>query len=126
MNNKETQQQTLSETLETHLLFAVVSIIAWWIFRVDAILLAGLGLGAIGLFIKPLARRINWLWRKFSQGLGWVMSKVVMGVIYIFVLIPIAALARVSRKDPLMLNKTDSYWHKPEKTFKKGDLEKMW
>jgi hypothetical protein len=112
--------------LETHLLFAVVAIIAWWIFRQDWLLLVGLGLGAIGLFIKPLAYWIDWAWRKFSEGLGWVMSKVVMGVIYIFALIPIAALARISRNDPLMLKKRDSYWHVRDKKMEKGDLEKMW
>ncbi len=111
---------------ETHLLFAVVAIGAWWVFRLDWILLIGLGLGLIGLFVKPVAKRIDWAWRKFSEGLGWVMSKVVMALIFLLVLVPVATLARMSRKDPLMLKKAESYWHKREKWFQKEDLEKMW
>lgn len=118
--------ETRSAELETHLLFAVVSIIAWWVLRIDWILLIGLGFGAIGLFIKPLAKWIDWGWRKFSEGLGWVMSRVVMGVIYILVLVPIAFLAQRSRKDPLMLKQQETYWHKREKKFEREDLEKMW
>lgn len=117
---------TGTQILETHLLFAVVAIVVWWIFRIDSILLIGLAFGAIGLFIKPLAKWIDWGWRKFSEGLGWVMSRVVMGVVYIFVLVPVAFLARMSRKDPLMLKKRETYWHNRDKKFEKEDLEKMW
>lgn len=118
--------ETRSQELETHLLFAVVGIVAWWILRIDWILLVGLGFGVIGLFIKPLAYWIDWAWRKFSEGLGWVMSKVVMGAIYIVVLVPVAFLARISRNDPLMLKQRETYWHTRNKKLEKEDLEKMW
>jgi len=126
LTNQNSQLETRNAALETHLLFAGVAIIAWWIFRQDFLLLIGLAFAAIGLFVKPLARQLDWAWRKFSQALGWVMSRVIMGIIYIFFLVPIAFLSNLSRKDPLKLKRADSYWHKRDTKFEKKDLEKMW
>ena len=59
-------------------------------------------------FLKPL----NKLWFKFALFLRNIISPFVMGIIFFFVVTPIAILMRLLRKDLLNLkfNKNSSYW----------------
>ena len=57
---------------------------------------------------------LNILWFKFGIFLGKIVSPIVMGVIFFFVVTPIAILMRISKKDLLNLKFTNksTYWTK--------------
>lgn len=58
---------------------------------------------------RPLYR--SWLVAMFP--LAWVMSVLVLGLVYFGILTPIAILSRLSGRDPLQLHRdAESYWIK--------------
>ena len=74
-----------------------------------------LGLSFIFLiitFIRPnLFTPLNKLWIQFGILLGKVISPIVMGLVFFFVVTPIGLLVRVFKKDVMGLKKKEtSYW----------------
>ena len=68
----------------------------------------------LGLINSKLLTPLNILWFKFGIFLGKIVSPFVMGMIFFFVVTPIAILMRILKKDLLNLkfNSDDSYWVK--------------
>ena len=66
----------------------------------------------LGLINSKLLTPLNKIWFKFGIFLGKIISPLIMGIIFFFVVTPIAVLMRLLKKDLLNLkfsNKT-SYW----------------
>ena len=63
-------------------------------------------------FIKPnLFTFLNKLWIKFGILLGKMMSPIVMGFVFFFVVTPIGILVRIFKKDVMGLKRgASSYW----------------
>ena len=76
----------------------------------------------LGLLNSKILTPLNKVWFKFGLLLGRVISPIVMGTIYFFVVTPIGFLMRTTGKDLLNLkfNKEKSYWIE-----KKGPKSKM-
>ena len=99
--------------------FIVFIIIGFWplldinTYRLWAIIIAFIFL-ALGLVNSKLLTPLNILWFKFGIFLGKIVSPIVMGVIFFFVVTPIAILMRISKKDLLNLkfNNKETYWIK--------------
>ena len=76
----------------------------------------------IFLFLAVIKSEIltpfNKIWFKFGILLGKIISPIVMGVIFFFVITPIGIFMRLIGKDILNLKKTknQSYWNKKEST----------
>ncbi len=66
----------------------------------------------LGLFNSKILAPLNKLWFKFGILLGKIISPIIMGIIFFFVVTPIALLMRLIGKDVLNLkyNKNKSYW----------------
>ena len=62
--------------------------------------------------IRPnLFTYLNRLWIKFGMLLGKIISPIVMGLVFFFVVTPIGILVRVLKKDVMGLKRgTSSYW----------------
>ena len=85
------------------------------------------GTGLSGIFLKPLGRLIATGWYKLAELLSLVMSKVIMAVVYIFVLVPVATLYRLTKKDKLRLRRgPESKWIKREHQYNADDLKNIW
>jgi hypothetical protein len=75
-----------------------------------------LGLGGILLLVALFAPRALFapakLWQYFGEGLGKVMSKVIVTITFVVVILPVALLLKILGKDLLLMRKTaaDSYW----------------
>ena len=99
--------------------FVVFIIIGFWplldinTYRLWAIIIAVIFL-TLGLMNSRLLTPLNILWFKFGIFLGKIVSPIVMGVIFFFVVTPIAILMRISKKDLLNLkfNNKETYWIK--------------
>ncbi|MDC1378684.1 SxtJ family membrane protein [Pelagibacteraceae bacterium] len=66
----------------------------------------------LGLLNSRFLTPFNILWFKFGIFLGKIVSPIVMGIIFFFVVTPIALLMKMLKKDLLNLkfNKNYSYW----------------
>ena len=66
----------------------------------------------LGLLKSKILSPLNTLWFKFGIFLGKIVSPIIMGVIFFFVVTPIGLTMRLLRKDPLNLkyNLNKSYW----------------
>jgi len=75
----------------------------------------------LGLINSKILNPLNYLWFKFGIFLGKMISPLVLGIIFFFVVTPIGKLMRVLNKDLLDLkfNKDNSYWIKKTNTKSK-------
>ena len=66
----------------------------------------------LGLLNSKILSPLNKLWFKFGIFLGKIVSPIIMGIIFFFVVTPIGYLMRLFKKDVLSLkfNKNKSYW----------------
>ena len=66
----------------------------------------------LGLLNSKLLSPLNRLWFKFGIFLGKIISPIIMGIIFFFVVTPIGYLMRLFKKDVLSLkfNDNKSYW----------------
>ena len=66
----------------------------------------------LGLFNSKILKPLNILWFKFGIFLGKIVSPIIMGLIFYFVVTPIGLLMRFIGKDLLNLkyNKKKTYW----------------
>ena len=99
--------------------FVVFIIIGFWplldinTYRLWAIIIAMIFL-ILGVMNSRLLTPFNILWFKFGIFLGKIVSPIVMGVIFFFVVTPIAILMKILKKDLLNLkfNNEETYWIK--------------
>ena len=86
----------------------------WWL--LTSIIFLTLGL-INSKFLKPL----NFLWFKFGLLLGRIISPIIMGIIYFFVVTPMGLLMKFVKKNLLSLKKKKSstYWIKTDNKNKK-------
>ena len=66
----------------------------------------------LGLINSKILTPLNKIWFKFGLILGKIVSPIIMGVIFFFVVTPIALLMKLLQKDLLNLkfNKNKTYW----------------
>lgn len=91
------------------------------------LLYIALVLGLIGLFVNKVAGWITWVWFKLADAIGYVMSRVILSVIFFLLLVPISMLYRLFNKNPMQLRKKeDSYFHSRDHLYTAKDLENPW
>lgn len=108
-----------------------ISFILWWLEKNSFIYFSAIG----GIFIilsyiaLPLLRPFHKLWIGLSLVLGFVMSHVILTLLFYFVVTPIGLLAKLVGKKfmPLGFDKNaKTYWEKREKISKeKIDYERQ-
>ncbi len=94
--------------------------LAWWKGSPSVI---GLGVAAAILLLPALAfPRILWplhkIWMALALPLGWVMTRLILSLVFLFTLTPIALVGRLFRKSFLDLSmdeKRNSYWEQRDK-----------
>jgi predicted membrane protein len=89
---------------------------------------AAVVLGLTGMFSVFLTSKIANAWMKMAEGIGFVMSKVILSFIFFFILVPFAWLSRFKKRDNLILKKKDSgtYYVDRNHTYTSEDLKQMW
>ena len=75
----------------------------------------------LGLMNSRMLTPFNMIWMEFGFLLGKIVAPIVMGVVFYFVITPIALLLRFFKKDVLNLkkNKSDTYWIKKSEIISK-------
>ena len=88
-------------------------------------LLIGIPMLIIGL-IKPTLLLYPYKgWIKLGLALGWVNSHIILGLVFIFVLLPISCIMKVFGYDPLRLKKSNKQSYREITQGKKIDLARI-
>ena len=111
--------------LETILVIVLGIIVIYFFVGSRYLLWGAVALGAIGVFIPFLAGKIHWAWMKLAHVLGYVMSKVMLTLVYTLVVLPMSWFAR-KKLSVRLSGKSDTYFKERNYTYKKEDLENVW
>jgi len=115
--------------LETILSIVLGLVVIYWITKNRHLFPVIVLVAAIGLFSRYLTEKIHWLWTKLSHVMGWVMSKVLLSVIFYLFLFPVSLASKLfSKKDSLQLrrSKASSYYSDRNHQYTPEDLENPW
>lgn len=83
--------------------------------------------GAVGIISKLLSTKIEWGWMKLSQFMGYIISNILLSLMFFLFLFPISLLSKLVSKDPLMLSKEyNTYFIDINKEMDKKSFEKIW
>src|ERR1035437_4333591 len=116
-----------SKSLETLLVLVGALIVVFWISTKKIYLLVALIFILIGVISPFLSAKISWVWLKFAELIGGVMSKIILSVVYFVFLVPIALLYRLTKKNPLFLKRQEgSYYISRNKQYSPKDIENIW
>jgi hypothetical protein len=80
-----------------------------------------------GIFIPKNLKDIYKVWMGFAFGLGWIVSRIILTILFVFILTPLGLFAKLFGKEFLDLNfnkEKSSYWI-PKKE-EEADYEKMY
>jgi predicted membrane protein len=113
---------------ETILAIILGLLVIYWFTEIRWLVTVCLALATIGVLWSTGAGWITYIWLKLSHVLGWVMSKVILGLVFYVILVPIALLSRIFNKDSLKLkkNKTGGYYTDRNHEYCAEDLENPW
>ena len=115
------------KVIEGMLTVTVGLLIVRFLFDIPVLAQVALGTGLVGLFIPFLAKWIAWTWFKISDGIGAVVSRVLLTVIFFGVLVPIAFLSRLFTKGDLQLKRKEgSYYSDRNHLYEPKDFENVW
>ncbi len=89
----------------------------------------GLVLVLLGAVVPAVLKPLQKAWMSLAVLMGWVMTRVLLSVLFFIAVTPIALFLRITGKDLLNLrfpSKDPSYWKAcPEKPHNPGDYEKQ-
>jgi hypothetical protein len=116
-----------SKELETTLVLVLTGGVLYWQYKKPFFLLFAFIMGLTGLLVPVAAKAIHWLWMKLAEGLGFVMNKVILAIIFIFIVIPLGWIAGKMGKSSVKLKQGgSSYFKDRDHVFTKEDMENPW
>lgn len=80
-----------------------------------------------GIFLPNNLKDIYKIWMGFAFALGWIVSRIILTILFVFILTPLGLLAKLFGKEFLDINfskKNKSYWI--QKKEEAADYEKMY
>jgi len=112
---------------ETSLVLTTGFVALYFVFKKPVFLIIAFAFGFTGIFIPVLARIIAIAWFKLADALNFVVSKIMLGIVFFVVLVPVAFIYKSTGKDKLALKKkNDSNWVIRNKKYTDADIENIW
>lgn len=122
-------EKNADKVLESCLAISTGFIVFWFLFDKEWMLYIAGFVGLAGLFSGWLAGIIHFLWQKLSDILGLFMPKILLGLVYFLLLVPLAMLNRLFGNSAVLLKKrkeNETYWSKRSHKYVAGDFDKTW
>ena len=118
------------QSKEVILVIVVGLLILSRIFSIDSLAIAAIVIGLVGVVSSTLSDKIAWVWFKISDALGYIMSRVILTLVFFLILTPVALFSRLFRKKDLMGKTIDdnvsSYFDIRDHEYHSGDLRDPW
>jgi hypothetical protein len=116
-----------SKQYETVLVIVLGFIVVFFLSHARGWLIAALSTGLISLLVPAVASLIDLGWSKLSLLLGELSGRILLTLVYILLLLPLAALARLSGHAGLRRkNASDSYFTERNHRYEKEDMIHPW
>lgn len=83
---------------------------------------------ALGEFVPTALRHFHRFWTQFSLAIGWVMTRVLLTLLFSLAVIPVGLLQRLFGKRPFEVTfpgREKTYWEARESVFNPDDYEKQ-
>ncbi|TVR13120.1 MAG: hypothetical protein EA391_14490 [Balneolaceae bacterium] len=124
MNGKDTITDTSKTVLTITTALLVVYLFTGWQWTIWT----GVILGVAALFSKTASGFIHSGWMKLAYLLSLIIPKILLTIIFYFILLPLALISRIVNKEPALKlrNNSDTMYTERMKTFTKEDFEKPW
>lgn len=114
-----------SKILESLIVIAAGFLVLYLVFELDWLKWVSLTVLLIGAFSDFLSKWIHTLWMKLAHAMGFVMSKVLLSLVFFLFLFPIALLYRLTRKKPAGKHAA-TYYYTRNHTYTANDLKNVW
>ena len=130
-NIKSTNKELREFGIVVGIAFSLLGGMLWWKGRDNFAIffIISTALIILGLVCPAVLKPIQKIWMTFAIIIGFVMTRVILFVLFFVIITPIGVLSRLTGKDSLELNfskKKESYWVRREKTlFSKENYEKQ-
>lgn len=113
--------------LETIIVLALVSLLAFIKFDINWLLYVSIGLLIISIISKKLTIVIGKGWFSFSQYFGVVMNYIIMFIIFYFILTPLSFFQRLFGSNQILKKgNEDSHFHKRNHLYSEKDIKNPW
>jgi hypothetical protein len=118
-----------SKRIKTLIVLIAGLLVFYFIFKSTILLLVALSIALITITSDFLSEKIAWAWLKLANILGWINGKILLSIVYLFVLTPIALVYRILGKNNLKLkkeNSSDTYYITRNHEYAREDLKNIW
>lgn len=122
-----------SKIIEALLVIITALLVAYlfWIFKFGVtkpvFIYLACSIGISGVFIMPFAKLIAKAWYLIVDLLGVVMPKFFFAIVFIVILVPVAALYKLLKKDNLLLKKSsETKWINRNHQYSADDFKNIW
>lgn len=115
-----------TKALETILVLVLFQLVLFWITKSQFLLYTAFFLGVIGLIMPGIAITIDWAWMKLVHAIGYVMNRVLLTIIFFFILFPLALLARIFSNKTKTKRNADTYFRDRYFMYTKDSFENVW
>ena len=80
----------------------------------------------VGLLVPIALKPVYIVWMKIGQVLGWINTRIILGLIFFILFAPIALLFRIIGRDPMerKLDSSVATYRKPSHTLPRDRMEK--
>ena len=108
-------------------LIAISIFMLWKAFsQYQMVFIIGVSFILLGLIIPKILKPVYIIWMTFATILGWIMTRVILTILFYLIVMPIGLIARIFGTKFLDLswhNDNESYWNKRDKAV--SDMEKQ-
>ncbi|WP_439558009.1 SxtJ family membrane protein [Dyadobacter sp.] len=117
-----------AETAKAQLVIVTGLVLISYVVKQPVITAVAAAIGAISLLFPVAGDFIVKCWFKLAEVLGKINGTILLSIIFMLVLVPVAIIARLNRKDALALkrNQSGSLFHERNHKYESKDLKNVW
>lgn len=113
--------------LETILVLVLALVLLYWSNKKQLFLTVAFITGLTGLLISVTAKAVHWLWMKLAEGMGRIMNKIILAVVFVVIVIPLGWISKKAGKSSVRLTPGDkSYYKERNHTYTPEDIRNLW
>lgn len=113
---------------DTGTALVLICLLVWYFGRSEKILALAAGLLIVNMIVPQVYKSAAKLWLGFSNLLGVVITRIVLSVLFYFLVTPVAVLKRLTGYDPMQRKKwkkdNSSVFTVRNHTYQPGDIDK--
>lgn len=122
-------QDTPDKVKETMLTLTTVCVVGFLLTQSHSTvwLYAAVILGLTGMFLENISRHIHRVWFKLAEAMGFVMNKLILGLVFFVFLLPFSLLKKLGSTDVLQRKPgSKTLFTIRNHTYTPRDFEKTW